>query len=342
MTGARPGGGARPSLAPLLLAILLSGACQGGAAETLGSQKSTKTGGQGPQMNIQRIGRFSLAVPAEMKQVAQRYQLRFTDMEEVTLPAGAGHDAARSAAWEKRLGVIKVMKPPEEETRVLVETKSLTDAGRSLKAAFYFGDPLTNLAGYWDLLLDAGPVAIWFRIVGRASAKDEMLAHLLEMARAYRLAGPAGGTAADAHPFYLRHGLVALPHDGQEKTYVRFEGHPLGLKLEVETSSTAQPETTGLSDRLLAVVSSGYAEGVHLDRLKGGERPLAGLEGEEAIIRVTSDGEKSLTFAWEYPGKKESGDFPEMRITMEGPDGRTEEKTAIWDQVLKSLQPVGR
>lgn len=128
----------------------------------------------------------------------------------------------------------------------------------------------------------------------------------------------------------------------QEEAYARFEGHPLGLVFRIETKDTHQVEEHGLIERTAALISSGYAAGVAIDRIRSRKRALSGISGEEEVDRMKSDGDVKLSFAWVYNGKKDSGDFPEIEITMESPDGQLEEKLKVWDAILDSFKPVGQ
>ena len=66
------------------------------------------------------------------------------------------------------------------------------------------------------------------------------------------------------------------------------------------------------------------------------------MMGEEEVDLMKSKDDAKLSFAWIYSGKKDSGVFPEIEITMDAPDGQLDEKLKLWDALLNSFKPVGR
>ncbi|MCJ8503098.1 T6SS immunity protein Tli4 family protein [Desulfatitalea sp. M08but] len=69
---------------------------------------------------------------------------------------------------------------------------------------------------------------------------------------------------------------------------------------------------------------------------------MAGLKGEELIIRGTEDGKTALNFQWDYPGRENDNHHPRIGFMMDSEDGRLEEKLALWDAVLNAMRPAGR
>ena len=169
---------------------------------------------------------------------------------------------------------------------------------------------------------------------------DEALDQNLEIARAYRIIDK--DHLPKENWFYLQHGAIALPYLEQEETYARFEGHPLDLKLEIETRAVHKVSESGLLDRLTAALAMKFAPGVDIDKIRSGKRTVAGIKGEELIMRGTEGGETELSFTWLFPGEKDSREHPKISIEMESPDGQLEEKLKIWDAILDSMQAVRR
>ena len=167
-----------------------------------------------------------------------------------------------------------------------------------------------------------------------------MLSKSLEIARAYHVIDPNNPTKENS--FYLQYGAIALPYLEQEEAYARFEGHPLGLKLRIETNETHKVEQAGLIERTAASLLSGFAAGVDVDTIRSGKRVVAGMRGDEQVLRMSDKDGVMLSFAWNFQGEKDSGDKPEILISMEAGDGQREEKLRIWDAILDSFKPVGR
>ena len=77
-----------------------------------------------------------------------------------------------------------------------------------------------------------------------------------------------------------------------------------------------------------------------MSKIRLAKREVAGMKGEESILRISEDGEKTFMFTWEFNGKEDSGEYPTTTIEMEAPDSRLDEKIAIWDAVLDSMKPM--
>jgi hypothetical protein len=142
--------------------------------------------------------------------------------------------------------------------------------------------------------------------------------------------------------FFLEYGAIRLPYKIRESTYARFEGHPSSLKLEIEMTEAHvdEPEDEGLLARTAAIIATGYATGVDIRRLRSKKRKVAGLDGEEEVDRMTDSNRTAISFGWRYAGKKDSGEYPEIVIHMESPDGDVKEKLKIWDAILDSMKPL--
>ena len=79
-----------------------------------------------------------------------------------------------------------------------------------------------------------------------------------------------------------------------------------------------------------------------IKKIRSAKRKIADLDGEEEVIRATAQGSTQLDFGWRFAGRKESGDYPKIRIRMESADGGLEEKLKVWDALLNSFKPIGR
>jgi len=143
--------------------------------------------------------------------------------------------------------------------------------------------------------------------------------------------------------FYLSHGAIDLSYKHKEEAYSRFEKHPLDpyLKLEVEIKVVEKVEETNLIERLSASLLSNFAPGVNIDKIRTESREVAGLNGEEVVIRGTEEDDSNLIFSWRFPGVKNSATAPEILIKMDSKDGDLEAKLALWDDILNSFKPLG-
>jgi hypothetical protein len=292
-------------------------------------------------MTTYPIGRFSISVPQSMKRAARTASLRYRDLRETTWEANISPETARNATWKKRIAEIETLQPPEGKLKAVIETRTINEIKPWCDAILYYGDRHDDETVSWDVLLDAGRGGLWIQWSGLERSKEKMLGFSLDIARAYKVIDPAAPPPKE-NGFYLEHGYIALPYLEQEETYARFEGHPLGLKLEFKTTAVHKVSESGLVDRLAASLAMNFAPGVDIDKLHTGKRTVAGIAGEEVIMRGTQDGKSELNFIWLFTGKADSGDAPKISIEMEAPDGRVEEKLKVWDTLLDSIKPVGR
>ena len=55
---------------------------------------------------------------------------------------------------------------------------------------------------------------------------------------------------------------------------------------------------------------------------------------------MSGKNDTELFFAWDYQGKENSGEHPEIKIELECLEGNLKEKLSIWDKMLDSFRPV--
>ena len=292
---------------------------------------------------IHRIGRFMVQIPESMKVVRRSATLRGRELEEVVITDTQNRIAAYEAIWKQRVDELQKRPPPTGKERVVIDTKTLDQSNVWTRAVAYYGNTDIPKMAYWDIFSASGNHGLWVKWKGKESRLEYMLNVSLDVARAYH---PFDSSAPSPRPhaFHLEHGYIALPYLEQEEAYARFEGHPLGLKLRVETKVVHEdePQDEGLLGRLAAVLSTGFASGVDIKKIRTGKREIGGLKGEETVLRAKSEQETDLSFLWRYAGKKDLGDHPEIVIEIETADGQLDEKLKLWDAVLNSFKPVAQ
>lgn len=216
--------------------------------------------------------------------------------------------------------------------KIIIDEKEFSEVGKQAKGVLYYGDYMIEKRLFWDVLVDYGNTGLWLKIAGTNS--DKMIKNFSNILSNYKLDTLANRTHGS---FYLKHGVIQLPYLEQESSYARFEGHPLDLRLEIEMSETHSVEESGPVERLAAALSSNFAPGVNVKKIRAGKKVVAGLLGEEIIVRMDDGDEPELHFGWEYTGKEDSGDHPMIQIEMESPDGKIDEKLKGWDAILNSM-----
>ena len=301
-------------------------------------------------MGTYYIGRFSIAVPVDMHEAkgSRSHELRYEEVKEIMWPEGTSHENAREAEWKRFMAKIRELSPPKGKDNVIIRMRDFNNIGNWAKAVFYYNDEFDCNSGPWAFLMDSGPIGVWIKDnppgnVEAENKTDNAINSITNIGRSYRTIYP-NAPRPKGDWFYLKHGAINLPYLWQEKYYIRFEGHPLDLKIEIEMNMDSEYgiEKHGLIDKTNAVIASGYAAAanVKLKRIRSQKRDVAGMPGEEEIDKIADKDKKTLDFGWEYIGKENSGEYPTLRITMESPDGNLEEKLKIWDAVLDSMKPM--
>jgi len=194
--------------------------------------------------------------------------------------------------------------------------------------------------------MDSGKAGIWVKMRSGKNSEENIVkiyAAMKNIVNAYStITHSTVEPVSQPGIFFLEYGAIHLPYKIRESTNARFEGHPLGLKLEIEmtVTHTDEPKDEGLLARTAAVIATGYATGIHIDRIRSRKRTIAGFDGEEEVDRMTDSHRTAISFGWRYAGKKDSGEYPEIALRMESPDGELEEKLKIWDAILESMRPM--
>jgi len=298
-------------------------------------------------MTTYYIGRFSIAVPLEMKLDNFTSELAYAQVDEIVWSKKVSNEQARILEWDNFMAEINKLKPPKGKNNVIIRIGDFKEVGRWARGVYYYYDNFNDFDGKWALLVDAGPAGVWFK--GNSVVDKENVNHYLEQnietsGKSYTCFDrdnlkmlPQGDW------FYLKYGAINLPYDEQEESYARFEGHPLNLVLELKMEMDVghYRETVSLIEKTKELLDeAALMPGISASKIRLGKREVAGMKGEESILRMSEKGKKILLFAWEFNGKEDSGEYPTTTIEMEAPDGNLEEKTKIWDAVLDSMKPM--
>jgi len=315
-----------------------------------GCDKTTITGkGANIPMQTYYIGRFSIAVPVEMKVATRGSTFRYAEITEILWPKIESNEQTRTAEWNNLMAEIRKLTPPYGKNKVIIRAQDFPGVGKWAKGVYYYYDKFDNYDGRWALLMDAGPVGVWFK--GESIVEKEIVGKLLE-----RNIEASGKTytyierhlqKSKALPqgdwFYLGYGAINRPYRSQEESHTRFASHRLNLVMTVDMKMDFRHkiETMGLIEKTRGMLAAAALEtGGSMSKIRLSKREVAGMNGEESILRITEDSEKTLMFTWEFNGKEDSGDYPTTTIEMEAPDGKLDEKIAIWDAVLDSMKPM--
>jgi len=325
-------------LSPLLIAVMISLILCGfsDAAERRSLLKPTgTTKGAKQGMKTYYTGRFAIDLPAEFQLEIQSQKIRYAEVFDFKWKE---RDRAkeRESLWEQKLAKIKKLQLPKGRKQIIIEEKHLKGIGNWAKAVEYYGDQYAPNCVYWKILVDYGNVGIFLTLDGEDN--NLSIRNFTNILTHYQY----GLDNLTKDSFCLNHGRIELPYLEHERTYARFAG-PMGMKLGIHMNETHEVEEVGLLDSFTASLAMNFAPGVDVDKIRASKRTVAGLPGEELVTRMTEDGDTDLYFAWKYQGQEDSGEHPEIRMSIqECPDGELDEKLKIWDAVLDSFRPACR
>ena len=324
-------------LSPLLIAVMISLILCGfsDAAERRSLLKPTgTTKGAKQGMKTYYTGRFAIDLPAAFQLEIQSQKIRYAEVFDFKWKE---RDRAkeRESLWEQKLAKIKKLQLPKGRKQIIIEEKHLKGIGNWAKAVEYYGDYRIGDYIYWTVFVDYGESGLWLTLYGLNNQKS--LKNFTNILTHYQY----GFDNLTKDSFCLNHGRIELPYLEQEEIYARFAG-PMEMKLRIEMNEIQQVEDVGVLDRLVASLAMNFAPGVDVDKIRTGSRTVAVLPGQEIIIRGTVNDVSELFFAWDSPGREDSGEYPEIRIGLECPDGSLDEKTKIWDAALDSFRPASK
>jgi len=285
-------------------------------------------------MKTYYMGRFAIDLPAEFQPEIQSQKIRYAEVSDFKWKE---RDRAkeRESLWTQKLAKIKKLQLPKGRKQIIIEEKHLKGIGNWAKAVEYYGDYRIGDYIYWTVFVDYGESGLWLTLYGLNNQKS--LKNFTNILTHYQY----GFDNLTKDSFCLNHGRIELPYLEQEEIYARFAG-PMEMKLRIEMNETQQVEDVGVLDRLVASLAMNFAPGVDVDKIRTGSRTVAVLPGQEIIIRGTVNDVSELFFAWDSPGREDSGEYPEIRIGLECPDGSLDEKTKIWDAALDSFRPASK
>ncbi|MBT1072762.1 T6SS immunity protein Tli4 family protein [Pelotalea chapellei] len=278
------------------------------------------------------MGRFAIDVPAEFKLAVQSQRFRLTEIVEYPNVKDAEQE------WRNHLAKIEKTKKPKGVNKIIIKELPINKMGKWAKGVLYYSDSMADDECNWDIFVSYGNSAALFPLKGLLDKQQSMFTWVQEIANAY--IPNLNQRSIKGNQFHTTHGSIDLLYKRQEETYARFEGHPFGLKLEIQMEETHKVEETGVMDRLTASLATNFAPGVDVDKIRTGKRTVAGLSGQEIVISMSGKNDPELFFAWDYQGKENSGEHPEIKIGLECSDGNLEEKLKIWDKTLDSFRPV--
>ncbi len=294
----------------------------------------------GPDARTQCLGRFCLTVPASMVRGSDEYKVQGVALEEVSwAPAPAGQSPFERE-WLSRLAKVEALKErrelPNDKHGTIVEQRAFVPG--TFKGVLFNAGPTASLVT-WGAILDAGKAGLWLQIPTGLKNKEVAAERVMTVGRGYHVADP--GATPPKGAFHMAAGHVLLPFSLSERAQAHWRGHPWKLDLEVRYETTFEPQKTGLVERFASAlsVSGAAALGAGIRPIRQGKRKVAGISGEEMVLKTNENGQEGLSFVWMYPGEEGSGTLPDMSIELDAPGGEDRDaKLAFWDALLASVK----
>ena len=282
-------------------------------------------------MKTYYMGRFAIDVPTEFKLVVRSQQIRYAEISDFKWHDSRNHVEERNEIWAKKITEISKLHIPIDKKQVIIKESNLNGIGLWAKEVEYYGNNLVPEDLYSTVIVDYGDVGVILTLDGEDNSMTEM--NFRNILSNYK----EGQDQVSKESFCLSYGKILLPYLEQEKTYARFEG-PMDSVLRIEMEETHKVEPAGVMDRLAASLAVNFAPGVAVDKIRTNRRTIDGLGGQEIVTRLSDNNSKELFFAWDYQGKENSGEFPEIKIAIESPDGNIDAKLTTWEKVLYSFR----
>lgn len=291
------------------------------------------------------IGRFTIEVPSDMMLSSHHGTIRSSEIYEFIWPQNQDKSKTREEIFKAKLAEIKKFRPPKGKQSAFIEIREIKNLSYWTRGILYYSNYLADEVK-WVMLTDFGNVGAWTEMrsgKNNPANIDKMILSFSTFANAYHVR--SSNNAASLPPgnwFHLRYGSINLPYKIRERSRVSFYDRTLALRLEIEMDETYTVEgpDENLIGRTTAAIATGYAGNIDIERIRSRKRTVAGLPGEEEIDRMSDNDKTELDFGWRYAGEKNSGERPEILITMDSPDGNLEDKLKVWDAILDSFKPM--
>jgi hypothetical protein len=288
------------------------------------------------------VGRWCASVPDDFTRKGEDYSIGWVTLGEVQL--GSGGPDAFDTAWSARLAEVADLRKPwmkaDDVQGTIAERRTLTP--HAFEAVLYHGNKATTTAD-WTALRGQDRLALALDIHVGMELKEQGWERIKMMAEAWRPRAPAERWPMPEPAFYLGGSAVVLPPKPAEEASASFRAAAKGPELSIETFTNYEEDKDTLLGRFgKAMAEIGARIAAIPSTVRSGGRKVAGLKGEELIIRENAEG--GLICLWTFKGEPESSERPHIDLKMEARvESRDDEKVklAMWDRFVESLRYAG-
>ncbi|WNG56716.1 hypothetical protein F0U59_19615 [Archangium gephyra] len=280
------------------------------------------------QRRVWCAGRFGFMLPEELTLAGRSQSIYRVGVDTQTLVEGK----TAQEFWKEKLRELEARTegsgaPKERNVRAMIPGAS---------AAWYGANPMfPNDRTLLVMKPQRGHVVL---LQVEAEAGNEAIAEQLvaETVAAYIPEARYG--------FCVGEGAITSEVSINEQALANFVSarHP-GLEVSISTQTVSQPR----SDHPLSDVEgdrqSFATRGDRLEVLRDGERTVAGKNGREGRVSLTSAREGTmLRYTWFHPGGQARGDEPEILLKASAFDKHKAELEATWELLLTSMKQLPR
>lgn len=287
------------------------------------------------------LGRFSLDLPGHLAIKQSSFVFKDVTVEEERYTAIASDDIRKKEKLTKFYKAANRYGPRLDGTSWIATETEIANLGTWAQFIAKHQGSLGTESVIFNLLVDYRDVFVHYSSPGALKKSDNALSWFSEIAQHYH--------TYNSHPlrkrkdaFHLKHGYIQLPYNHQEETFAMFENLQLGITLTFNISTVYKVESSTLGERFDAALLAWVIPGLSVDKIHSGARVVDGLKGNELIMRTSEKDRTDVRFLWNYPGRPDSGEHPNIDIEMLTKDGDLEKKRQIWEQILAGFRRISK
>jgi hypothetical protein len=291
------------------------------------------------------MGRFRLAMPPVLERVEEAYVVRNVRFTVQRWPQEPG--AVYERLWQERMEKIRAIWDPD--FRLGAEILEEGELVPGVRVVVY--QPPDAPEGYLTAvsLVQVDDRGMWLS-TNRKRSPEELKALFRSVLSSMRDVEQRPELKREPGQFFLRTHALQLPpisDAGYESTTARFRGELRerdrvgeGIRLSVEFRRTDNPDPLTRLQRHRQTGLFARVMGVRQRTVRAGTREVAGMPGDELIVRMREEDGETLSFEWEFNGEAGSVVKPATLILMTGSPREQRALTALWDAILDSIEPV--
>jgi hypothetical protein len=298
----------------------------------------------------EHIGRFQIGVPTTLEPVYEAYALRDAGIDVHPWPQEAGADYER--LWRERMEKIRATE--NVDRRTFAEILEQGELVPGVRVVVYRHPSRAEGTLNAEALLQRDGRAVWLSASMWRDSQDRLPEELKALFRSLvdslRNVEQRPELKREPGQFFVRtHALQVPPVSdaGYERAEVRFvgalrNGARVGeaIDLTFNFSLTGRPAPETRLERHRKSRSWLLQLGMRQRTLRAGTRLVAGMPGDELIVRMREEDGETLSFEWEFNGEAGSAVRPRTIILMSGSPREQRALTALWDAILDSIEPV--